>query len=180
MAMFKRMMGNLVKARKDVGFPALTKTSLDVILAVAADTCNKIPYGVHEGVYLCPSDLLGHKDNQIRIEETASKLADLNNMMKNLVQYFKIVNIARNEILRQNLRQGSMRDGKTKKELKPSLGDLVLVKDSKNEKRGIYGVVTKLESEGTAIINTRKGEIKRAISQLIPLAAQCLVTHKRS
>ena len=76
--------------------------------------------------------------------------------------------------------QGSLRDGKTKKELKPSLGDLVLVKDSENEKRGIYGVVTKLESEGTAIINTRKGEIKRAISQLIPLAAHCLVTHKRS
>ena len=48
----------------------------------------------------------------------------------------------------------------TKKELKPSLGDLVLVKDSENEKRGIYGVVTKLESEGTAVINTRKGEIK--------------------
>ena len=183
MVMFKRMMGNLVKARKDVGFPALTKTSLDVILTVAADACNKVPYGVHEGVYICPSDILGYKDNQIRIEETASKLTDLNNMMKNLVQYFKIINGARNEILRQDLRsfsQGSLRDGKTKKELKPRIGDLVLVKDSENEKRGIYGVLNKLESEGTAIITTRKGEIKRAISQLIPLAAHCLVNHKRS
>ena len=103
-------------------------------------------------------------------------------MMKNLVQHFKIVNIARNEILRQNLRsfaQGSEREGKTKKELRASIGDLVLIKDSENEKRGTYGVVTKLESERTAIINTKKGEVRKAISQLIPLAGHCLVSYKR-
>ena len=102
-------------------------------------------------------------------------------MMKNLVQYFKIINAARNEILKQDLRsfsQGSLRDGKTKKELKPRIGDLVLVKDSENEKRGIYGVVKDIESKRTAVINSKKGEIRRAIAQLIPLAGHCLVTQK--
>ena len=179
--MFKKMMNNLAKARKDIGFPALTKTYLEVIMCVATDTCNEIPYGVHEGIYLCPGDLLGQKDNQIKIEETSSKLADLNTMMKNLVQYFKIVNNARNEILRQNLRafgQGLLREGKRAKEMEASKGDLVLVKDSENEKRGIYGVIDSFESEGTVMIRTKKGIIMRAVAQLIPLAGNCLVTQK--
>ena len=164
-----------------MGFSALTKTSLELILAVAADTCNKIPYGVHDGMYLCPGDLLGQKDNQIRIEETSSKLADLNAMMRNLTQYFKMVNNARNEILRQNLRafgQGILREGKGVKELIAKEGDLVLVKDSENEKRGIYGVIDGFESEGTVKVRTKKGIIKRAVAQLIPLAGDCLAKQK--
>ena len=54
----------------------------------------------------------------------------------------------------------------------------MLVKDSENEKREIYGVVKDIESKGTAVINTKEGEIRRAIAQLIPLAGHCLVTQK--
>ena len=74
--MFKRMMENLAQAKKDVGFPTLTKTSLDLIMLVASDACNKVPYGITEGVYVCPADLIGCRTNEIRIEETTSKQHD--------------------------------------------------------------------------------------------------------
>ena len=70
------------------------------LCAVVADACNKVPYDIFEGGYICPADLIGCRVNQIRIEEISSKLIDLNNMMKGLSQYYKIVNNARNEILR--------------------------------------------------------------------------------
>ena len=62
--------------------------------------------------------------------------------------------------------------------MKASVGDLVLVKDSENEKRGIYGVIDVFESEGTVKIRTKKGMIKRAVAQLIPLAGDCLANQK--
>ena len=50
---------------------------------------------------------------------------------------------------------------------------MVLVKNTDGEKRGTYGVIRELEGN-TATVNTKKGEIKRAVSQLIPLAGHCL------
>ena len=174
--MFKRMMENLAEAKKDIGFPTLTKTSLDLIILIASDSCNKVPYGITEGVYVCPADLIGCRTNEIRIEETASKLTEINNMMRGLTQYYRIVNNARNEILRASLKefgQKSIRDGKGKKEIKPCVGDLVLIKSTDNEKRGTYGVISELD-KNTAKVNTKKGEMKRAVNQLIPLAGHCL------
>ena len=55
---------------------------------------------------------------------------------------------------------------------------MVLVKDSENEKRGIYGVIDSFESEGTVKVRTKKGIIKRAVAQLIPLAGDCLAKQK--
>ena len=74
--------------------------------------------------------------------------------------------------------QGMLREGKGAKEMKAKEGDLVLVKDSENEKRGIYGVIDAFESEGTVRIRTKKGIIKRAVAQLIPLAGDCLANKK--
>ena len=54
----------------------------------------------------------------------------------------------------------------------------MLVKDSENEKRGVYGVIDSFESKGTVKVRTRKGIIKRAVAQLIPLAGDCLAKQK--
>ena len=126
--MFKRMMENLVQKKKDVGFPALTKSSLDLIILVASDACNKVPYGFTEGVYICPADLIGCRTNEIRIEETASKLSEINTMMRGLTQYFRIINNTRNQILRESLRDFGhklIKDGKGKRDIRAYLGDLV-------------------------------------------------------
>ena len=57
------------------------------------------------GVYLCPADLIGCRTNQIRIEETTSKLVELNRMMAGLTQYYKKVNEVRNEIFRLSIKE---------------------------------------------------------------------------
>ena len=50
-----------------------------------------------------------------------------------------------------------------------AVGDLVLIKNTDNEKTGTYRVISELESESTPIIKTKKGNMSRAISQLVPL-----------
>ena len=181
--MLKRMIRNLSGARKDREIPPLPKTSLDLILLVAVDACNKVPLGRSEGVYLCPADLLSCRTNEVRIETTASKLHNLDKMMEGLTQYFKIVNNTRNNILRENLKafhQKKLNLGKGAKEISAHVGDLVLIKNSDNEREGTYGVIQEIEGDSTAILRTRKGIMRRAICQLIPLAGSCLVSRRRS
>ena len=176
--MLKRIIHNLAGGRKDREIPTLPKSSLDLIMLVAVDACNKVPLGKSEGVYLCPSDLLGCRENEIRIEATTSKLVEINKMMQGLTQYFRIVNNTRNNILRENIqafKQKKLNLGNGAVETKPQIGDLVLIKNTDNEKMGTYGVVRRLEGESSAIINTKKGLVKRATCQLIPLAGSHLV-----
>ena len=54
-----------------------------------------------------------------------------------------------------------------------------MIKNTDNEKMGTYGVVRKLEDDSSAIINTKKGIIRRAICQLIPLAGSHLAGKTR-
>ena len=172
------MIRNLSGARKDREIPPLPKSSLDLILLIAVDTCNKVPLGHSEGVYLCPADMLSCRTNEIRIETTASKLSNLDRMMEGLTQYFKIVNNTRNNILREDLRafrQKKLNLGKGAKEIEARRGDLVLIKNTDNEKQGIYGVIYEIEDKSTATIRTRKGMMRRALCQLIPLAGSSLV-----
>ena len=99
-------------------------------------------------------------------------------MMQGLTQYFRIVNNTRNNILRENIqafKQKKLNLGNGAVETKPQIGDLVLIKNTDNEKMGTYGVVRGLEGESSAIINTRKGMVRRATCQLIPLAGSHLV-----
>ena len=176
--MLKRMIRNLSGARRDREIPPLPKTSLDLILLVAVDACNKVPLGRSEGVYLCPADLLSCRTNEIRIESTASKLHNLDKMMEGLTQYFKIVNNTRNNILRENLKafyQMKLNLGKGAKEISAQVGDLVLIKNSDNERQGTYGIILEIEEGSSAILRTRKGVMRRALCQLIPLAGSCLV-----
>ena len=90
--MFKKMVNNLAKAKKDNGLPALTKSSWDIFLMVAADTCNKVPLGSVDGSFISLFNLLGYRENTIRITEMMGKLQELKNMMNNLRQYYEIVN----------------------------------------------------------------------------------------
>ena len=66
-----------------------------------------------------------------------------------------------------------MMDGKGARIMKATVGDQVLIKNTDNEKTGTYGVISELESESTALVKTKKGLIRRVISQLIPLAGHC-------
>ena len=124
--MLNIMIHNLSGAKKDREIPPLPKSSLDLILLIAVDTCNKVPLGHSEGVYLCPADLLGCRTNEIRIETTASKLSNLDRMMEGLTQYFRIVNNTRNNILRENLKAFAPKKinlGKGVKEIQAEIGD---------------------------------------------------------
>ena len=143
--------------------PTLNKTSWDLILELSADVCNKLPMGKFNDDYLCPADLIGCGRNDIVFDETTSKLGELDKMMRGLAQYYSVVNHMRNEMLR------------AKKKIVAQEGDLVLIKASDFTKRGIYGVISQIDSEGTATMRTKEGEMKRAISQLCPLAGSHLM-----
>ena len=75
----------LTEVNKDKGLPMLTKTSWNLILELAADVCNKLPMGKYNNdFYLCPADLIGNR-NDIIVEETSSKLEELNCIMRGLL-----------------------------------------------------------------------------------------------
>ena len=103
-------------------------------------------------------------------------------MMRGLSQYYGMVNHARNEILRASLHefaQKSIKEGTGKRVIRPQIGDLVLIKNTDMERTGTYGVIKELESNATALVVTKKGRVRRAISQLIPLAGDCLAKEKK-
>ena len=94
-------------------------------------------------------------------------------MTETILQYYKKVNEVRNEILRLSIKEfadKSMMDGKGARIMTATGGNLVLIKNTDNEKTGTYGVISELKSESTAIVKTKKGLIRRAISQFVPLA----------
>ena len=158
--------------------PTLNKTSWDLILELSADVCNKLPMGKFNDDYLCPADLIGCGRNDIVFDETTSKLGELDKMMRGLAQYYSVVNHMQNEMLRTNLIsfvKGNIKEGTGKKTIVAQEGDLVLIKASDFTKRGIYGVISQIDSEGTATMRTKEGEMKRAISQLCPLAGSHLM-----
>ena len=139
--------------------PTLTKTSWDLILELAVDVCNKLPMGRFNDGYLCPADLIGCGENEIIIDETTSKLGELDKMMRGLAQYHSVVNHMRNEMLRANLIsfvKGNIKEGTGKKTIVALEGDLVLVKTSDFTKRGIYGVIKQISSDGTARVKTKE------------------------
>ena len=175
--LFKRAIKDLLEVKKDKNLPALTKSTWDLILELAADVCNKLPMGKLNDDYICPGDLIRCGRNEIVVEETCSKLGQLDKMMKGLSQYYAVINHARNEMLRANLIsfvKGNIREGTGKKTIVAEVGDLVLVKTSDFTKRGMYGVITEIHGEGSATVHTKDGDMKRAIGQLCPLAGNCL------
>ena len=176
--LFKRAVNQLMEVKKDKGFLTLTKTSRDLILELAADVCNKLPMGKYNDNYICPADRIGCSRNEIVIDETTSKLGELDRMMQGLTQYYGVINHMRNEVLRANLIsfvKGNLKEGTGKRTIKAEVGDLVLIKTSDFTKRGVYGVIREVNSEGTATIMTKEGEMKTAISQLCPLAGSHLM-----
>ena len=105
-------------------------------------------------------------------------MSNLDRMMEGLTQYFKIVNNTRNNILRENLKafyKNKLNLGKGAKEISARRGDLVLIRNTDNERQGTYGIILEIEKDSTAILRTRKGIMRRALCQLIPLAGSCLV-----
>ena len=81
-----------MEVKRDKGLPTLTKTSWDLILELAADVCNKLPMGKYNDNYICPADLIGCSRNEIVIDETTSKLGELDRIMRGLAQYYGVVN----------------------------------------------------------------------------------------
>ena len=109
--------------------------------------------GKYNDNYICPADLIRCGRNEIVIEETCSKLGELDRMMRGLARYFAIVNHTRNEMLKANLisfMKANIKEGKGKRTITAEVGDLVLVKTSDFTKRGIDGVITEIHGEGTA------------------------------
>ena len=68
---------------------------------------------------------------------------------------------------------GYLKVHKSKKDLRPSEGDLVLVKGDKLNDLGRYGMVEKLVSPKTLLIRLRAGaQLERTVGQTILLAPQ--------
>ena len=94
----------------------------------------------------------------IVIEVTASKLEELDAMIKGISQYFAVINHVRNEILKTNLIsfvKGNLKEGTGKIIIKAEVGDLCLIKTPDYTKRGIYGVIRDIDSAGTARLMTK-------------------------
>ena len=51
----------------------------------------------------------------------------------------------------------------------------MLIRNTDNERQGTYGIILDIEEGSTAVLRTRKGVMRRALCQLIPLAGSCLV-----
>ena len=74
----------------------------------------------------------------------------------------------------QAFKQKKINLGKGAVETKARVGDLVLIKNTENEKMGTYGVIQEVQDDSSATVKTRKGIMRRALCQLIPLAGSHL------
>ena len=152
------------------------------MLSIAGKLVNDIPLGKSpDNLFICPNDILGRGGGCIRIRETASRLATVNMMMQRLKRHADMIKDIRRKTLEaeiEKFRAQNKKEGRLAIDVKPSIGDIVLVRDDEKYGYSKFGVVTAIPSQQTLTIKVKSGkgivEIQRPSSITTPLVAQSL------
>ena len=143
---------------------------------------NDIPYGPSpDNLYVCPSDAMGRTNGVIMIQNTASKLGTINLMMKHLKGRADAIKELRQRALEadvEKFKRQIKKEGRIKATVKPTIGDIVLVKDDDKFGYSKFGIITGIPTPQTLEIRVRNGDkmvnIERPQSITVPIVAQCL------
>ena len=133
---------------------------------MAASMVNRIPYAFSRDLVV------------IFLPQTKSKLRSINDMISNLRIHKKEMEEIRDQHLIHELEDANC---KTKKQgrivgnLKPEVGDLVLIRNDGKTDYDRYGVIDSILKPQTVRIRTRNGMVARPTSITIPMSPKCLV-----
>ena len=140
---------------------------------------NRIPYSKsRELIMISPADSLMFGPKLEHIPETKSKLHGINNMIHNINLHREEMIKIRNDHLAQELSTAkvqSKKEGRIVQDIKPRVGDLVLIRNEDKMDYDKYGVIHAILSPQTLQIKTRNGLVERPSSITIPLSPQCLL-----
>ena len=109
---------------------------------------------------------------------TKSKLQSINQMIQNIKIYREEITKVRNDHLGQELEKASIQRkklGRTTADIKPTIGDIGLIRNEDKADYDKYGVIQEIVSPQTLRIRTRHGIIDRPASITIPIVPHCLL-----
>ena len=178
--MVKKIVRMMLRTRRNEKLPTLLREEAAIIMETACHSVNNIPYGKdHEGLYICPNDVIMPFFQMPSLAEAKSPLANVNILIEKLKLYQERIN----KILRETLltdwhrfAPGRIRINKSKKNVVPEENDLVLIPADNNHDIGRYAVVEKILSPQTIKCRFKDGsEAIKPTNLVVPLVANCLL-----
>ena len=152
---------------------------MEYLLETAASIVNRIPYALSKDmIHVCPADTLFVGPKWDYLPVVKSKLRSINDMVSNLRIHKEEMEKIRNEHLIYELEEAAMKikkEGRIQGEIKPSIGDLVLIRSEKKTDYDKYGVITNIPTPQTLEISTRNGKVIRPWSITIPISPKCII-----
>ena len=142
----------------------MLKSEMEFLLDMAACRVNRIPYAFSR---VSPTDTLFLGPKWDFLPQTKTRLRSINNMVANLRIHKTEMKRIRNEHLIHELEEAKVKtkkQGKITGNIKPEIGDLVLIRNDGKTEYDRYGVIEALPSPQTLKIRTRTGTVTRPTS----------------
>ena len=134
---------------KTESLPVLLRSEMQVVCDLAAAIVNKIPYGKSKDlITIAPAYTLifGPKEDYVP-PRTKSKLQSINQMIQNIKIYREEMTRVRNDHLGQELEKAKIQRkkiGRTAADIKPKVGDIVLIRNEIDIRRDPYSYEPRL------------------------------------
>ena len=165
-------------------FPTLIRSEAELLFERAARLCNNIPYakGI-ENLFIRPADFMNPDGVFEDLPRTTSHLEGINYMLERIRKHQTRLAELRDECLKndwERYKLGEKSTGAIKKNVSPTVGDLIMFKNDHKHNKTEYGRIKRLVSAQTLEIQTRRGLILRPTSLTTPLSPACLLTGDRS
>ena len=129
-------------------------------------------------VVISPADTLFMGPKWDFLPQTKSKLRSINDMVSNLKIHKRELEKIRDEHLiheLENVKLKTKKQGRITGDIKPEVGDLVLIRNDGKTDYDRYGVIDSILTPQTLKIRTRTGVVTRPTSITIPISAKCLI-----
>jgi hypothetical protein len=177
--LIKKYLKQACGVEKNDTIPVMLRSEIEFLLDMAASMVNRIPYAFsRDMVIISPADTLFLGPKWDFLPQTKSKLRSINDMVSNLKVHKKEMEKIRDEHLIHELESAKLKtkkQGRITGEIKPEVGDLVLIRNEGKTDYDRYGVIDSILTPQTIKIRTRTGMVTRPTSITIPISPKCLI-----
>ena len=157
----------------------MLRSEVEFLLDMTASMVNRIPYAFsRDMVVISPADTLFMGPKWDFLPQTKSKLRSINDMVSNLKIHKKEMEKIQDEHLIHELESAKLKtkkQGRITGDIKPEVGDLVLIRNDGKTDYDRYGVIDSILTPQTLKIRTRTGVVTRPTSITIPISPKCLI-----
>jgi hypothetical protein len=177
--LIKKYLKQACGIEKNDTIPVMLRSEIEFLLDMAASMVNRIPYAFsRDMVIISPADTLFMGPKWDFLPQTKSKLRSINDMVSNLKIHKKEMEKIRDEHLIHELENAKLKtkkQGRITGDIKPEVGDLVLIRNEGKTDYDRYGVIDSILTPQTIKIRTRTGMVTRPTSITIPISPKCLI-----